>query len=132
MALKTIAVGILGKDATVNKVGDSSVINFSIAHTERFTSKGEKKEKTTWIECSYWVKETKVAQYLTKGSSVWVEGLPEAKAYKSNDGSAKASLCLNVGRLEFVGGKSSGSKATEGSTSKQEDAQDEPASDLPF
>ena len=34
--LKIFAIGHLGKDATVNNVNGKNVINFSVAHTEKW------------------------------------------------------------------------------------------------
>ncbi len=67
--IKLQIIGNLGKDATTNTVNGKNVINFSVAHTEKFTSNGEKKEKTTWVECAYWTDKTAISPYLKKGTS---------------------------------------------------------------
>ena len=43
---------------------------------------------------TYWVNSTAVAQYLKKGTRVFIEGTPEAKAFSRQDGTAGASLTL--------------------------------------
>ena len=61
-------VGRLGSDAKVNKIGENNAISFSVAISER---KGEE-NVTSWINCTYWSKSDKIAQYLTKGKLVSV------------------------------------------------------------
>jgi len=104
--IKLQAIGHLGKDATANQVTGQHVINFSVCHTEKFKgSDGEMKEKTIWVECSKWsASEQKVAQYLKKGTLVYVEGTPEVKTFAKNDGSTGHSLTLRVFDLQLLGG----------------------------
>ena len=46
--IKLQVIGNLGKDCITNTVNGKSVINFSVAHTEKFRdSSGQQKEKTT-------------------------------------------------------------------------------------
>ena len=57
--IKLQAIGHLGKDATTNAVNGKNVINFSVAHTEKYKDQqGNQKEKTVWVECSYWTEKT--------------------------------------------------------------------------
>ncbi len=66
--IKLQVIGNLGKDCLTNSVNGKSVINFNVAHTEKFKdSQGQVKEKTTWVECAYWTDRTPVAQYLRRG-----------------------------------------------------------------
>ena len=91
--IKLQIVGNLGKDCIVKEVNGKNVINFSVAHTERYKdSQGNQKERTTWVECAYWTDKTAVAQYLTKGKTVYAEGSPEADAYMNKDNQAAATL----------------------------------------
>lgn len=100
--IKLTAIGNLGKDAIINQVNGKQVINFSIAHTEKFTSNGEQKEKTTWVECAYW-SDSKVGAYLTKGTQVYIEGQPEVRTYEAN-GKAGASLTVRIFNIQLLGG----------------------------
>jgi single-strand DNA-binding protein len=101
--IKLQIIGNLGKDAVINNVGGKQVINFSVAHTEKFTSNGEQKEKTIWVECAYW-SESKVGPYLKKGTQVFAEGSPEVKTYSRNDGGTGTSLTLRVFSIQLLGG----------------------------
>ena len=64
--IKLQVIGNLGKDCIVKEVNGKTVINFSVAHSERYKdAQGNQKERTTWVECAYWTDKTAVAQYLT-------------------------------------------------------------------
>ncbi len=102
--IKIHFIGYLGKDAITNTVNGSNVINFNVAHTEKFyDAKNQLQEKTTWVDCAYWVDKLGVLPYLTKGTQVYVEGIPEAKAYTTKEGKAAASLAVRVLMLRLLG-----------------------------
>ena len=104
--IKLMVIGNLGKDCIVNTVNGKNVINFSVAHTEKFKdSTGAQREKTTWVECAYWTDRTGIAPYLKKGQQVYAEGTPEVRTYQTNDGKNGASLSLRVQTVQLVGGR---------------------------
>ncbi|MES2850072.1 MAG: single-stranded DNA-binding protein [Bacteroidota bacterium] len=104
--IKLQVIGNLGKDCIVKEVNGKSVINFSVAHTERFKdSQGNLKERTTWVECAYWSDRTAIAPYLTKGTTVYAEGSPEADAYINKDNQAAATLRMRVQNIQLLGSK---------------------------
>ena len=101
--IKLQIVGNLGKDCIMKEVNGKNVINFSVAHTERYKdSQGTQKERTTWVECAYWTDKTAVAQYLVKGKMVYAEGSPEADAYMNKDNQAAATLRMRVQSLQLL------------------------------
>jgi single-strand DNA-binding protein len=103
--IKLQIIGNLGKDCIVKEVNGKNVINFSVAHTERFKdAQGNQKERTTWVECAYWTDRTAVAQYLTRGRTVYAEGSPEADAYTNKEGQVAATLRMRVQSVQLLGG----------------------------
>jgi single-strand DNA-binding protein len=113
--IKLQVIGNLGKDCVTNQVNGKNVINFNVAHTEKYKdSAGNVKEKTTWVECAYWTDRVGVAPYLKRGSQVFVEGIPELRHYQKNDGTPGASLSLRVMSLQLVGAKPEGSASGNG------------------
>jgi len=113
--IKLQIIGNLGKDCIVKEVNGKNVINFSVAHTEKFKdSQGNLKERTTWVECAYWTDRTAIAQYLTKGKTVYAEGSPEADAYTNKEGQASATLRMRVQNIQLLGGNSEGSGSSSG------------------
>lgn len=139
--IKMQVIGNLGKDCVVNTVNGKNVINFAVAHTEKYRdSQGNNQEKTTWVDCAYWTDRTAVAPYLQKGTQVFVEGTPEVRNFTRNDGTAGASLSLRVREVQLLGRKGDGAGQQGGSSdnssyNRQESQPvgiDEAADDLPF
>lgn len=142
--IKMQVIGNLGKDCVVNTVNGKNVINFTVAHTEKYKdSQGVQQEKTTWVDCAYWTDRTAVAQYLTKGKQVYVEGQPEARSFQRNDGTPGSSLSLRVREVQLLGGRGDSgggsyqqntAAATPTSNSNIPSPSDitEPVDDLPF
>ncbi|MEP7238061.1 MAG: single-stranded DNA-binding protein [Ferruginibacter sp.] len=111
--IKLQIIGNLGKDCIVKEINGKHVINFSVAHTERFKdAQGNQKERTTWVECAYWTDRTAIAPYLVKGTSVYAEGSPEADPYTNKEGQAAATLRMRVQNIQLLGGnKENGANA---------------------
>ena len=105
--IKLQVIGNLGRDCLVKEINGKNVINFNVAHTERYKdSQGVQKERTTWVECAYWSEKTGISPYLTKGQMVFVEGAPEADAYMNKENQAAATLRLRVANIQLLGNKS--------------------------
>lgn len=138
--IKLQVIGNLGADCIQKEVNGKNVINFNVAHSERFRdSAGNIKDRTIWVNCAYWTDRTAVAQYLKKGKTVYVEGTPEAEAYTNREGQAAATLRLRVFNLQLLGGSSSDSSegghyvpSAGAAASSSADKEAEPADDLPF
>jgi|ERR1051325_1299312 single-strand DNA-binding protein len=126
-------IGNVTKDAEVRAFeGGRSVINFDVAVNERFKDRnGQKQERTSYIRCAMWREVTTIAQYITKGTKVYIEGSPDVEAYINKEGKAMGALKINVREMEFLGSprKDSGSS----SSSQSEDILTPSANDdLPF
>lgn len=144
--IKLQVIGNLGKDCITNTVNGKTVMNFNVAHTEKFKdNQGVQKDKTIWVECAYWSDRTGVAPYLKKGTQVYVEGTPEVRTYPKNDGTTGVSLSLRVQSVQLLGsggnradsgGSSEGSYGSGSYSSSNASAQTsdiaEPVDDLPF
>ena len=104
--IKLQVIGNLGRDCIVKEINGKNVINFSVAHTERYKdSQGVQKERTTWVECAYWTDRTAIAPYLTKGQTVYAEGSPEADVYTNKENQTVAALRMRVQSIQLLGGK---------------------------
>jgi single-strand DNA-binding protein len=138
--IKMQVIGNLGKDCVVNTVNGKNVINFTVAHTEKYKdSQGNNQEKTTWVDCAYWTDRTAIAPYLQKGTQVFVEGAPEVRSFTRNDGTAGASLSLRVKEVQLLGkrGENGGNSNNESPSNFRQSAPapagiDDVADDLPF
>ena len=107
--IKLQVIGNLGKDCVTNVVNGKNVINFSVAHTEKFKdAQGNQKDKTIWVDCAYWTERTGIAPYLKKGTQVYAEGTPELRTYPKNDGTTGVSLTLRVQSVQLLGSRGTG------------------------
>lgn len=107
--IKLQVIGNLGKDCVTNLVNGKNVINFNVAHTEKFRdAQGNQKEKTVWVDCAYWTDRTAVAPYLKKGTQVYAEGQPDVRTYTTQDGRNGASLTLRVLSVQLLGSRNEG------------------------
>ncbi len=145
--IKLQVIGNLGKDAIVNNVNGKNVINFTVAHTERFKdAQGVQKDRTTWVDCAYWTDRTAIAPYLKKGTQVYVEGTPDIRTYQTQDGRQGASLTLRIANVQLLGSRTNEAGVAPSNTNYQSapaaaqisqsvpNASDltEPIDDLPF
>jgi single-strand DNA-binding protein len=133
--IKIQVIGHLGKDCETRTVDGKNVINFNVAHSEKWTdAKGEKQERTTWVNCAYWTDKTGIAPYLKKGTQAYVEGTPSVRQWSTNDKSG-VSLECRVGMVQLLGSKQEGAENGQQTAPQAQAKAPTPAvddSDLPF
>src|SRR6476469_8622430 len=104
---KVILVGHLGKDAET-KFTPSGVAKttFSVATSRRWKDNqtGEWKEETDWANIVIWRSEN-VANYLTKGKQVYVEGRLSTRSYEDKDGQKKWITEVVADEVILLGGR---------------------------
>ena len=118
-------------DAKISTLkNDKQVVNFNVAINDSYKVKGsnEPTKKVTYYQCDYWIN-SGIAQYLTKGTLVELQGRVGTNAYMGKDGEAKATLTFHVNSIKLHGRASTKDEAT-----VKTNAQTilEPAEDLPF
>lgn len=102
--------GNVGTSKLVNAAGKSPVLNVSLATNRRV---GER-EFTDWTSVKIWGERAqKLAPHITKGTKLLVTGRPEARAFKANDGTAKAELVVHASDIEFLSSKGSRDESPE-------------------
>ena len=92
-------------DAKISTLkNDRQVVNFSVAINESYKAKGsnETTKIVTYVQCDYWVNPG-VAQYLTKGTLVELQGRIGVNAFTGKDGEAKATLTFHVNTIKLHG-----------------------------
>lgn len=108
---KAIIVGHLGRDpeARTFPSGDQ-VCNVTIATSETWKDKqsGEKREATEWHRVTFNGKLAEIAaQYLTKGSLIYVEGSIKTRKY-TQDGVEKYATEIRADRMQMLGARPDG------------------------
>ena len=105
-------VGRVVKNAAVNTTKtDKQVVNFSIAVNDNYKPKGGTEvKKVRFFNCAYWVA-TGIAQHLTKGALVELNGRIEVNQYVNMEGKTIASLAMHVNNIKLHG-KGAGKNTT--------------------
>jgi single-strand DNA-binding protein len=107
---KVILVGHLGRDAET-KFTPSGVAKttFSVATSRRWKDQqtGEWKEETDWSNVTLWRSEN-LANYLTKGKQVYVEGRLRTHSYDDKDGQKKWVTEVVADDVILLGGRGGG------------------------
>jgi single-strand DNA-binding protein len=115
---KLIIIGNLGADPEVRYLpsGDA-VANIRVATTESWKDKasGEKKEHTEWHRCNLFGRLAEIAaEYLKKGSSVYIEGRIRTRKWQDQAGVDKYSVEVVVESLKMLGGRADGGEQSKG------------------
>lgn len=127
--IKLQMIGHLGKDALKGQVNGKSVLNFNVAHSEKYRNiQGQEVERTTWVECSYWEREA-VGPYLRKGVQVFIEGQPYLDQYVNKKGETATTLRMRVTNLQLLGKRDATAHLTPEPVAAEEA---EAAADMPF
>lgn len=126
--IKLQIIGHLGKNAVENQVNGKSVLNFSVAHNQRYkNAQGVQQERTVWANCALWAPNA-IGPYLLQGTHVFVEGTPYIELYKDNAGAPAASLKVRVTDVRLL----PGGPRTGGEDKNVIPEAAEPAEELPF
>ena len=108
MLNKVQIIGNLGKDPDALRYTPGGVAcgAMSVAATSKWRSKsGEAQEHTEWFRvCTYGKTAENCAQYLAKGSKVYVEGELRTREYEDRDGNRKRITELIARDVKFLDG----------------------------
>lgn len=109
---KVIIVGNLGRDPETRYMpnGDA-VTNIAVATTESWKDKnsGEKKELVEWHRITFYRKLAEIAaQYLKKGSSVYIEGRLQTRKWTDKEGVERFTTEIIADTLQMLGSRQGG------------------------
>jgi single-strand DNA-binding protein len=116
---KVILVGNLGRDAeTKFTPSGTAMTRFSVATTRSWKDQqsGEWKEETNWTNVTLWRQEN-VANYLTKGRQVYVEGRIQTRSYEDKEGKKVYATEVVADDVILLGGRGDSAPAEGGGTS---------------
>ena len=105
---KVIILGRLGQDPDVRATaGGSNVVNLSVA-----TNHGIKDQQGNWSDATEWHRVVvfgksadAAAQYLAKGSSVYIEGRLQTRKWQDQNGQDRYSTEIVCNEMQFIGGR---------------------------
>jgi single-strand DNA-binding protein len=113
---KVILIGNLGRDAeTKFTPSGASVTKFSVATTRSWKDQqsNEWKEETNWTNVVLWRQEN-LANYLTKGKQVYVEGRLQTRSYDDKDGKKVYTTEVVAEEVILLGGRGESAGPYEG------------------
>jgi single-strand DNA-binding protein len=129
---KVILVGTLGQDPELKKTNSgTAVCQLSVATNEKWKDKntGEQKESTEWHRVVLWQRLAEIAaQYLTKGSQVYIEGKLQTRKWQDKEGQDRYTTEIVGSELQMLGGKGQ-QQAPEQQAPQQQSMPDD---DVPF
>jgi single-strand DNA-binding protein len=136
---KAIIVGFLGQDPeTRHMPNGTAVTNISVATSEEWKDKntGEKQSRTEWHRITFFGRLAEVvAEYLRKGSQVYVEGRIQTDKYTDKQGVERYATKIIASEMQMLGGKGQGGGADAGTSTGGGDnagVDDEYDRDIPF
>ncbi len=118
---KVILIGHLGQDPEVRALpSGSSIANLRIATTESWKDKqsGEFKEQTEWHTVVLFGRTAEVAaEYLKKGSQVYIEGRLRTRKWQDKTGNDRYSTEIVGNDMQMLGGRGQGGGQSAGQPS---------------
>lgn len=107
---KVILVGNLGRDAETKFTPSGAAFSrFSVATTRSWKDQqsNEWKEETNWTNVVVWRQEN-LANYLTKGKQVYIEGRLQTRTYDDKDGKKVYTTEVVADEIILLGGRGEG------------------------
>lgn len=101
----TALIGRLCNDIEIKTVGETQVVNNTLAVDRAFKDKAGNKV-TDFIPITLWGKRAEiVAKYCNKGSKLAIQGAIEVRKYEDKDGKKHTAFGINVESVYFLDGK---------------------------
>ncbi len=109
---KVILVGNLGADPETRYMpSGSAVTNLSVATSESWKDKqtGEQNERTEWHKVVMFDRLAEIAaEYLRKGSQVYIEGKLQTRKWQDRDGNDRWTTEIRANEMQMLGGRGGG------------------------
>ncbi len=138
---KVIIVGNLGADPDSRAMpSGNAVTNISVATSESWNDRdtGEKQEKTEWHRVVFFNRLAEIAaQYLKKGSQVYVEGKLQTRKWEDKEGNERWTTEVVANQMQMLGDRMSNDMSNDNASSSQSSSDndfstDEFDDDIPF
>ncbi len=109
---KVIIVGNLGQDPETRYMpSGAAVTNFTVATNESWKDKqtGEQKDRTEWHRVAMFNRLAEIAaEYLRKGSQVYIEGKLRTRKWQGQDGADRYTTEIIADEMQMLGGRGDG------------------------
>lgn len=131
---KVLLMGNLTRDPELRHIKTGTpVADVGLAVNRTFkNAQGQKEEKPCFVDVTFWSKQAElVAQYLKKGSPIFVEGRLELDSWTTEDGQKRNKLRVVAENFQFINAGGRGASAGGSPGRDAEDLPAGPGGDLP-
>jgi single-strand DNA-binding protein len=107
---KVFLIGNLTRDPELRYIpSGTAVANFGLATNRIYTTQdGERKEEVCFVDIVTWAKTAEnCANYLTKGSPIFIEGYLQFRTWETDDGQKRSKHEVVARNVQFLGGRRS-------------------------
>jgi single-strand DNA-binding protein len=103
---KVLFMGNLTRDPELRYLPNGTAVStFTVASNRVYKlPSGEKKEEATFVRVVVWAKRAETcAEYLSKGSPVFVEGRLQSRTWQGQDGQKRSTIEIIADNVQFLG-----------------------------
>jgi single-strand DNA-binding protein len=132
---RALLMGNLTRDPELRYIpSGSAVANLRLAINRTYKNQaGEQKEEVTYVGVVVWGKQAEnCAEYLSKGSPVFIEGRLQSRQWETEDGQKRSVLEVVADRVQFLGRKRGESPAAVSEEPPAAPSSTAPEDDIPF
>ena len=123
---KVILIGNLGADPDVRYTASgAAVCNINLATTETWRDResGEQQEKTEWHRVVFFGRLAEiVAEYLRKGSQVYIEGRLQTRKWQDKEGNDRYTTEIVANEMQMLGGRGGGAGSDYNQSAPRQDS----------
>jgi len=130
---KVLIMGNLTRDPELKQTpNNQSVAQIGIAMNRKFKDRdGNMREEVTFVDCEAWGRTAEVmAQYLSKGKPVFVEGRLKLDQWQDKEGNNRSKLKVVIESFQFIDSKGGQTSTPPAAAAAAPTAP--PADDIPF
>ncbi|MDE0839262.1 MAG: single-stranded DNA-binding protein [Kiritimatiellae bacterium] len=137
---RVLLIGNLTRDPEVRYIpSGTAVAELGLAVNESFRNKeGQEVESTVFVDVVVWARQAETcAEYLSKGSPVFIEGRLQLDQWESKEGEKRSKIRVRADRVQFLGSPRRGAEFADGGGGEGDQAaapaaqQGEPVSNAP-
>lgn len=116
---KVLLIGRLTRDPQQRFIpSGQGVVEIGLAVNRVFTTNGEKREETTFVDCEAWGQQgDTIAKYVKKGQPIFIEGRLRLDSWQTKEGEKRSRMRVVVERFQFLtagtGGGAGGPRGAE-------------------
>ncbi len=117
---RVVLVGNLTRDPELRYIPSGTAVSeVGLAVNDRVKRDGQWVEETTFVDVTLWARTAEIAnEYLSRGSSVLIEGRLKLDSWENNEGQKRSKLRVVGERLVMLGGRGGGGGGNRGSSSQ--------------